>query len=86
MATARKAKSAAATEPSNTKAAPRRKPAPAAAKKPAAPSAGKAIASAEPAPGDQEIQRLAYELWEERGCPEGSGEEDWARAVEMLKA
>lgn len=28
----------------------------------------------------EEIARLAYAHWEERGCPLGSPEEDWFRA------
>ena len=28
--------------------------------------------------------KLAYELWELRGCPEGSPEVDWAAAEEVL--
>jgi hypothetical protein len=31
-----------------------------------------------------EIARLAYRLWEERGRPQGSPEVDWHRAVELL--
>lgn len=31
------------------------------------------------------IERLAYAYWEERGCPEGSGEEDWLRAEKALR-
>jgi hypothetical protein len=30
------------------------------------------------------IQRRAYELWEERGCPEGSPDEDWFVAEREL--
>lgn len=26
------------------------------------------------------IAELAYQFWEERGCPEGSSEEDWYKA------
>ncbi len=26
------------------------------------------------------IAELAYHFWEERGCPEGSSEEDWYKA------
>jgi len=26
------------------------------------------------------IAELAYQFWEERGCPEGSPEEDWYKA------
>ena len=29
----------------------------------------------------QEIAVLAYQFWQERGCPEGSPEEDWYRAI-----
>jgi hypothetical protein len=35
---------------------------------------------------EQEIAALAYRLWQGRGCPEGSPEEDWHRAVEELRA
>ena len=31
------------------------------------------------------IAKLAHQLWEERGCPEGSPEKDWYRAEEMLR-
>ena len=31
------------------------------------------------------IAALAYELWQERGCPIGSPEEDWFRAEQELK-
>jgi hypothetical protein len=33
----------------------------------------------------EEIAALAHALWEERGCPEGSPDEDWFRAEEQLK-
>jgi len=33
-----------------------------------------------------DIARLAYHLWEERGCPIGSPDEDWFRAEELLTA
>jgi hypothetical protein len=39
-----------------------------------------------PAFGHAEIAVLAYELWQARGCPEGSPEEDWYRAAEQLRA
>ena len=29
---------------------------------------------------------LAYKLWQARGCPEGSSQEDWFRAVEELES
>ena len=32
----------------------------------------------------EDIARLAYVLWEQRGCPEGSPEEDWLRAEQLL--
>jgi hypothetical protein len=34
----------------------------------------------------EEIAVLAYELWQARGCPEGSPQEDWFRAVEKLQS
>jgi hypothetical protein len=36
--------------------------------------------------GHTEIAALAYELWQARGCPEGSSEEDWYRAAEQLRS
>ena len=33
-----------------------------------------------------DIAVLAYLLWEERGCPHGSPEEDWLEAERRLKA
>lgn len=36
-------------------------------------------------PSDEDaIAKLAYDLWIERGCPEGSPEEDWFRARGLL--
>jgi hypothetical protein len=32
----------------------------------------------------EEIAVRAYELWERRGCPEGSSEEDWFAAEAQL--
>lgn len=32
------------------------------------------------------IEALAYALWQERGCPEGSPEEDWLKAEQELSA
>lgn len=46
-----------------------------------------AVAPAEPVPpamSDEEIARKAYFLWESRGRPHGSPEEDWHRAKEQL--
>ncbi|MBY0502679.1 MAG: DUF2934 domain-containing protein [Bryobacteraceae bacterium] len=34
----------------------------------------------------ESIAALAYQLWEARGCPEGSPEQDWHRAQQMLAA
>jgi len=33
-----------------------------------------------------DIAALAYRLWQERGCPIGSPEEDWFRAEGLLTA
>jgi hypothetical protein len=33
-----------------------------------------------------EIAALAYHYWQARGCPEGSPEEDWLRAVRELES
>jgi hypothetical protein len=38
------------------------------------------------APSHQEISARAYELWQAKGCPEGSAEEDWLRALEQLRS
>jgi hypothetical protein len=37
-------------------------------------------------PTHKDIAALAYALWQERGCPEGSPEEDWGRAEQELSA
>lgn len=29
---------------------------------------------------EEQLQQLAYRLWKERGCPDGSPEEDWYAA------
>ena len=36
--------------------------------------------------GHDAVAALAYELWQARGCPEGSPEEDWFCAAEQLRA
>lgn len=36
--------------------------------------------------GHAEIAALAYELWQARGCPVGSPDEDWFRAAEELRS
>ncbi|HLH06522.1 MAG TPA: DUF2934 domain-containing protein [Terriglobales bacterium] len=33
-----------------------------------------------------EIAALAYQLWQSRGCPDGSPEEDWFRAEQELQS
>ena len=41
----------------------------------------------EPAtPGEQDVADLAYRRWLERGCPQGSPEEDWFEAEHELQA
>jgi hypothetical protein len=37
-------------------------------------------------PNSEEIAKLAYALWEERGCPEGSADDDWFRAEATLRS
>jgi hypothetical protein len=36
--------------------------------------------------GHDEISALAYSLWQGRGCPEGSPDEDWFHAAHQLRA
>jgi hypothetical protein len=36
--------------------------------------------------GHNDIAAVAYELWQARGCPEGSPEEDWFQAAETLRS
>ena len=36
-------------------------------------------------PTESEIATLAYQLWQDNGCPVGSDQEDWFRAEAMLK-
>lgn len=86
MATAKKPNVTATIE--TKKAAPRRKPATASAQKASAasPRMRKAAPDAEPTSEvePQEVERLAYQLWEQRGRPEGTSVEDWNRAKEIL--
>ena len=43
------------------------------------------LSSPEPPSADQEeIRLLAYQFWEERGCPCDSPEEDWLRAEQEV--
>jgi hypothetical protein len=34
----------------------------------------------------QAIANLAYELWQQRGAPQGSSEQDWMEAERLLQA
>jgi hypothetical protein len=36
--------------------------------------------------GHAEIAALAHELWQARGCPDGSAQEDWFHAAEALRS
>jgi hypothetical protein len=36
--------------------------------------------------GHEDIAALAHTLWQARGCPEGSSEEDWYQAAHELRA
>ena len=36
-------------------------------------------------PTHEQIADLAYQLWQQRGCPEGSPEVDWDRAMQVLE-
>ncbi len=42
-------------------------------------------AAAAPAPDREQVARLAYRYWEERGRPDGTPEEDWFRAEQELR-
>lgn len=35
---------------------------------------------------EQDIAALAYRFWQARGCPEGSPEEDWFRAIAAVRS
>ena len=35
--------------------------------------------------GQEDVARLAHSLWEARGCPDGSPDEDWFRAAQQLQ-
>jgi hypothetical protein len=36
--------------------------------------------------GHDDIAALAYSLWQARGCPEGSSQDDWFHAAEELRS
>ena len=42
------------------------------------------MSSAQPSPTHEDIAKLAYHLWKERGAPLGSPEVDWERAEQEL--
>jgi len=44
------------------------------------------VRSAELPPVHEQTALLAYALWQQRGCPEGSPEEDWFKAEQELPA
>ena len=37
------------------------------------------------APRHEDVEVLAYRLWQEAGCRDGCAEEDWYRAEQLLK-
>lgn len=37
------------------------------------------------APEHEKVCQLAYRYWQERGCPDGSPEDDWYRAERDLR-
>ena len=42
--------------------------------------------SSETVNSTSDIAALAYELWEQRGCPEGSPEQDWYEAERKVQS
>lgn len=45
-----------------------------------------ATVSSETQPAHEDIAALAYRLWQENSCPDGTYEEDWFRAEQELTA
>jgi hypothetical protein len=37
-------------------------------------------------PTQEQLASIAYRLWQQRGCPEGSPEVDWHRARQLLES
>ena len=35
---------------------------------------------------EQDVAALAYKLWQDRCCPEGSPDEDWFHAIRILRS
>lgn len=59
-------------------------------KPPVARARNKAVEAASPFAFDpeihhEEISSLAYRFWQERGCPQGSSDQDWFRAVAEVR-
>ena len=52
----------------------------------ASPSSMQTSVDTENNPLQQDIANLAYALWQQRGSPEGSAEEDWKEAETRLRA
>ena len=75
-----RAKSPASTHAGGTDSPPRK----AAARRPAARKRG--AASFDPAARHEEIAREAYLLWLARGMRHGNDQEDWYKAVEIVRA
>ena len=48
-------------------------------------AAGDDLTSEEFASEHERIAQLAYSYWQERGCPQGSPEEDWFRAEQVFQ-
>jgi hypothetical protein len=42
--------------------------------------------SSEASNSTSDIAALAYELWQQRGCPEGSSEDDWYEAERKIQS
>ena len=53
--------------------------------RPAETEAGSPAYTAEQQLSREDIARLAYSLWQARGCPIGNSEEDWLRAEQELR-
>jgi hypothetical protein len=50
-----------------------------------APTMARVIEEPKAVPTDEQIANLAYSLWEARGGPDGSPEEDWLAAEAELR-
>jgi Protein of unknown function (DUF2934) len=44
-----------------------------------------AVNKRQPPDFHEQVANLAYVLWRERGCPDGSPDTDWFRAEEQLQ-